>query len=337
MKFVKSKYSSIMLMALLLSSCLQQEVNTNNVKVDELSGPYLGQELPDTTPRVFAPGIVSTELYERDLAISPGGDEIYYSVLTRSKGKTRTSIICIKKINNVWTKPEVAPFSGQYSDIEPFIQHDNKRFYFVSTRPMVDSVENEFTYNMWFMERKNEEWSKPIPVDEPINGNGSVFFPSITKSGTMYFTCRFEDNSEYIFRSKYINGQFSEPEKLPEIINQSASQFNAFISPDESFLIVPTVVESNTFGNSDYYVSFRDKNDNWSELINLGNKINTSQWDFSPSLSPDGKYFFFQRESWTEDIENMDLNYSDLKGIQNGGGDIYWVDASVITNLNPYE
>ena len=45
----------------------------------ELTGNYLGQELPGMTPRLFAPGIVSTGLSERDMAITPDGDEIYFS------------------------------------------------------------------------------------------------------------------------------------------------------------------------------------------------------------------------------------------------------------------
>ena len=68
-----------------------------------------------------------------------------------------------------------------------------------------------------------------------------------------------------------------------------------------------------------YFVSFRDLNDNWSKLIDLGDTINNGENGWAPSLSPDGKYFFFHR--FTEG-ENSD---------------IYWVDAKVITDLNPYK
>ena len=44
---------------------------------------------------------------------------------------------------------------------------------------------------------------------------------------------------------------------------------------------------------------------------NMGEQINSSSADFTPILSPDGKYFFFT--SW-----------------RNGSGDIYWVDSEAI-------
>jgi WD40-like Beta Propeller Repeat len=337
MKFSHDRLSllySILALALLFSACNSKNSNETTLQND-LIGPYLGQELPDTTPRIFAPGIVSTEMYERDLAISSDGSEIYYTVLSKSMNNRRSTIILVKQIDGIWMDPEVAPFSGKYSDVEPFIQYDGKKLYFVSDRPLVVGKDNEYKYNIWYIEKTAQSWSNPKPIGEPINGHGSVFYPSITKSGTMYFTRRNDDESEYIYRSKTVDGNFTNPEILPENVNSTKAQFNALISPDESFLIIPTVVENNTFGSSDYYVSFRDKDDNWSELINLGKNINSKNWDFSPSLSPDGKYFFFQRDTWNEGLEGRQLNYNDLLNIHNGGGDIYWVDASVITRLNP--
>ena len=47
----------------------------------ELRGPYLGQEPPGLEPRLFAPGVVSTGLATRDLAMTPDGDELYFRSL----------------------------------------------------------------------------------------------------------------------------------------------------------------------------------------------------------------------------------------------------------------
>ena len=38
----------------------------------ELRGPYLGQEPPGLEPQIFAPGIVSTGLATRDVALGVG-------------------------------------------------------------------------------------------------------------------------------------------------------------------------------------------------------------------------------------------------------------------------
>ena len=340
LKYKLKLLSSVLVVGLLLYSCNQKNTTDSiNSQSTNLSGPYLGQTPPGTSPELFAPGIVSTALPERDLAISPDGKEIYFSVISGDRNKWRSNIVCTKQINGVWSKPEVASFSGQFSDIEPYIQHDGKKLYFISGRPLVEGKENKYRVNMWYVDKTELGWSKPKPVGEPINGHGHVCYPSITKSGTMYFTRRSEDRSELIYRSNFVDGRYTEPELLPKEINFTNTMFNTFISPDEDFLIVPSYIENDNCGSTDYYVSFRDENDNWSELINLGCEINSPHWDYAPSLSPDGKYFFFQRDAWiwTEDVDGKVYNYDDLVNIHKGGGDIYWVNAKVITDLNPFK
>lgn len=333
-KGIKMKSLSSILTLILLfifTSC------TKPVKEQGLRGPYLGQKLPGKTPELFAPGMVSTGMNERDLAVSPDNSEIYFSVRYKNK-----YVIAVSKVKNgVWQKPEVASFSGIHNDIEPYIQPDGEKMFFVSKRPLTAGEKNKYEFNMWYMDKTPEGWGEPKPVESPINGFGSVFYPSVTKTGTLYFTRRFEGNVEYIFRSKLINGKYSEPEKLPDNVNTTKSQFNTFISPDEDFLIIPVWGRKDTKGSSDYYVSFRDKNDNWSDLINLGDKINTPLDEYTPSLSPDGKYFFFQRKVTVEDKKEKTLTYFDILKVhnnpENGNSDIYWVDAQVIRDLNPFK
>ena len=45
-----------------------------------LTGDYLGQSVPGDSAVLFAPGIISTGLANRDVAISPDGNEIYIGV-----------------------------------------------------------------------------------------------------------------------------------------------------------------------------------------------------------------------------------------------------------------
>jgi len=326
----------VFLAALMFFSCNQKSNKESlNSQLTNLTGPYLGQKPPGKTPKIFAPGVVSTELPERDLTISPDGNEIYFAVQLGQMNDWRSCIVGVKQINGFWTKPEVVSFSGQYSDIEPFIQPDGKKMYFASTRPIVEGKENKGRYSIWYVDKIENGWGTPKTIGKPITGEGMVCYASITKTGTMYFTKKHKDGNEFIYRSIFVNGKFTTPKILPENININDSQWNAIISPDEDYLIIPSYVEDDNYGSADYYVSFRDENDNWSNLINLGEKINSPGLDFTPSISPDGKYFFFQRMNWTEDIDNKILNYSDLVNIHNGRGDIYWVDASVIKDLKP--
>ncbi len=56
-------------------------------------------------PELFAPGIVSTGMYTRDVAMTPAGDEIYFGVLVGGLAV----IMETKLVDGRWTEPEVAP------------------------------------------------------------------------------------------------------------------------------------------------------------------------------------------------------------------------------------
>ena len=76
---MKSLLFLLLSLVVLFASC-----NTSNEtsRFPELSGPFLGQTLPGDNPELFAPGIISTAMYERDIAIMPDGNEIYYCIST---------------------------------------------------------------------------------------------------------------------------------------------------------------------------------------------------------------------------------------------------------------
>lgn len=81
------------------------------------------------------------------------------------------------------------------------------------------------------------------------------------------------------------------------------------------FLIILTVstnlIFSQTFEDKliqeyeeliDLYISFKDKNDNWGNPINMGAEINSSLTQRFPVVSPDGKCFFFMRHTPGQDF-----------------------------------
>ena len=49
-------------------------------RFSDRTGPYLGEKPPGLTPAVFAPGLVSTGGFERDVAITPDGREIFFGL-----------------------------------------------------------------------------------------------------------------------------------------------------------------------------------------------------------------------------------------------------------------
>ena len=304
-----------------------------------LTGEYLGQEPPGMEPEVFAHGLVSTGLSERDMAITPDGTELYFTTVLGSS-YTFSAIVGYRQIDGAWKGPEVVSFSGNYMDLEPALSADGNRMFFVSRRPRAGEGEPLDNEDIWVVGRLEEGWGVPENLGSPINTDQPEFFPSVTRDGTLYFTRRGEDRTESIYRSRLSDDTYTEPERLGPEVNSAQTQFNAFIAPDESYLIVCLWGAEDSLGGVDYYVVFRSPDDVWSRPVNLGPTINTAEGqEWSPYVSPDGKYFFFMasRPSIESRYSPERLGYKDILRLhnepKNGNFDIWWVDAAFIEQL----
>lgn len=300
---------------------------------------YLGQTLPGRAPALFAPGIVSTGLAERDLAVTPDGNEIYFTVV--GPAWAFSTIMVVRRVDGRWLAPEPASFSGDpgHVDLEPAISADGSRLFFVSKRPANPGVEpNE---DIWFVERTQAGWSSPRNLGAPVNSPDPEFFPSLARDGTIYFTRGKKGGQvEHIFRSRLVEGVYQEPEMLPAEVNCGTTRFNAMVAPDESFVILGVVGREDAISPADYYVVFAKPGGGWHEPKNLGSPINLPRvLGYAPSLSPDGRYFFFMSQRLSAEPPARRLTYADYQqlgqGPGNGQSDIWWVDATVITDLRP--
>ena len=85
-------------------------------------------------------------------------------------------------------------------------------------------------------------------------------------------------------------------------------------------------------GSADLFVSYR-RAGTWTKAQNLGEPINSNATEYSPKISPDGKYFFFASTRGRKAPQQR-LSYQDLlawlRGPRNGLGDIYQVDIGAL-------
>jgi hypothetical protein len=101
----------------------------------QIRGDYFGQTPPGDSAMLFAPGIISTGMNERDFAISPQGDEIFFC---RDAGNFNyATIFHSQRTDGIWSAPEVFEFCTNpvYKYIEPHLSYDGQKLYFISTMP----------------------------------------------------------------------------------------------------------------------------------------------------------------------------------------------------------
>ena len=257
-----------------IAACISVDISTQTkpLAIDNV----LGSE----APAIFAPGFISTRHNERDLALSPQGQELYF---TRVSPKNRFSAIMVSvKKSGLWSKSSIAEFSGQYSDLEPAFSPDGQRLYFASNRPLVGNGEPK-DFDIWFVEKTKQGWTDAKNVGAPVNSDLNEYYPSITNNGDIYFTGLFDNESsgENIYKSALKDGLFQQPKVINEQASQHHNEFNAFIAPDESYIIFSSDRKQQRGDYADLFISF-NTDQQWSEAINLGEAVNTSQLDYCP-------------------------------------------------------
>jgi len=333
-KMKKLSYSLLLVLAVSITSCTSNRRGSGDAAV--VSGDYLGQAAPGDSARLFASGIISTGMTERDFAITPDGNEIFFC---REAGNFRyVTIFYSRRSDGVWSIPEVFEFCTDpaFKYVEPHISPDGTRLYFISTMP-ADSA-SEANEDIWVCTKTDGRWSEPRNLGAPINTASKEFFPSVTVDGTIYYTHLDPvSGEEFIYRSKLVNGVFQEPEKLGPNVNTGSARYNAFVADDESYIIVPAYGMPDSFGATDYYISFRDSLDNWSQPVNMGPEVNSaSPGEWSASVSTDGKYLFFMSDRMGRGSPGR-LSTKTLQEFhnspQNGNPDIYWISTTVIEKL----
>ncbi|MEW6730209.1 MAG: hypothetical protein AB1489_02615 [Acidobacteriota bacterium] len=281
-------------------------------------------------PQIFAPGMISTPEDELNAAFSPDGKSLYFSKKAVRKGV----IVVSHLVNGKWSSPQVASFSGQYSDFDPYFSIDGTKLFFISNRPLEGNIPKQ-DYDIWVIEKTKEGWSTPRNLGAPVNSEKDEFYPAIAADGTLYFsTVRQGGKGSFdIYCSRLVNGKYGEPENLGEL-NSPSSEVDCYIAADQSYLIFASYGRPAGIGDGDLYISF-NQNGVWTKAINLGIGINSAAREYCPIGSPDGKYLFFTSERGFQDsIPTKAYSFSELRklltGIENGRGNIYQIEINAL-------
>ena len=300
-------------------------------------------EAPGDDPVLFAPGVVSTGMHDRDVLVSPDGGEIHFGLMTGDLATIRV----IRRTPGGWSEPELASFARDraHNAFEPTMSADGRRLLFLSTRPLPgeQDLPGWGNQNIFMVERTGPgaPWSEPRPAPGRVNTKGAEYFPSLAADGTLYFT-RETDDGASIWTAEPDGDGWGEPERLPETVNIAAQCYNATVAADESWIIVCVGGHADNLGPADSWIAFRGPDGAWLPARNLGAKVNgPGRRAGSATLSPDGVYLLFSARQADEAalFPGGRLTRADLARANavpgNGSLDIFWMKADAVWALRP--
>lgn len=191
---------------------------------------------------------------------------------------------------NHWSAPRRIQLHPDLDAYHPVLSVDN-RIMFFNSRSKPDTIAQFIPHNIWYVSREDTGWSAPQMLPE-VNGPLYDSYPSVAKNNNLYFNSNRPggQGGMDIYLSTFVNGQYQIPVNLSGL-NSPHEENDLVVDPNERFIIFNRYVHDTQ--EIELFLSLRE-GDDWGTPTLL-NKVNApNQWELTPTLSPDGKYFFYE-------------------------------------------
>ena len=306
MKVVKRNGLGICLLTIIFSLVSLEKLNAQS-NFWKSKDAFLGQNPPNDEPKIFGEGILADSgIVLGRVTFSNDGKVFYYSFARHWFDDNGSGTKEIKFDGKKWQKPKVIA----ENITNPALSADGKTLYLGAGGGVV-----------WILTKTKNGWTKPQFWMEKLYG---LYNFQATNSGTFYTGSNGTQGSKndwsiYDFCKLTISGKDTIVSSLGNIINTPAFDGDFFIAPDESYIIISTK-ETKDY-ESELWISFRKKDESWTNPQSLGDKINNGlAHRFGQYVTPDGRYLFYTR------------------GTNEADCNIYWVRFdTLLKSLKPKE
>jgi tetratricopeptide repeat protein/WD40 repeat protein len=132
-------------------------------------------------------------------------------------------------------------------------------------------------------------------VDSPADTLRHTNLLSISRTGNIYLGDRIPPAAPDVFVMRKDGQQYGDPVSLKGQVNTRRPELDGWIDPEERFVLLTAVGGPDAQGGCDLYISLRQPDNTWGPKLNLGERINSTEFERFASLTPDYKTLHFVR------------------------------------------
>jgi len=182
------------------------------------------------------------------------------------------------------------------SELLPIVSSNSKKLFF--TRNFHSgNIGEEKKQDIWYSGiDKYGNIGIPHNIGYPINNEDNNFAFSVSVDGkTILLGNKYNDDGSTeggVSISNFDGNNWTKPKELFINNYSNLSKYSTFFLANSGKTLLMSLDNNDSYGGSDLYVSFLNKDDTWSTPKNIGN-INTASDEYSPFLAADDKTLYF--------------------------------------------
>jgi outer membrane protein OmpA-like peptidoglycan-associated protein len=209
--------------------------------------------------------------------------------------------------------------NSEWPDYAPTIAADESIMIYTTRRPEKNENETlapdlEYYEEIFVSKNVNGVWQPAVSIEE-INSafhNASV---SLSPNGKEMFVYGDENGGDLYETDLQPDGTWSRPDRLNGFINSPYGESSAAVtaSNDRMFFVSD---RPEGFGGTDIYVARKNKRGDWSQVENLGPKINTERDEADVFISANGKHIYFSSNGHSG-MGDLDIYRAEYDSVSN--------------------
>ncbi|HTE32861.1 MAG TPA: OmpA family protein [Chryseolinea sp.] len=187
--------------------------------------------------------------------------------------------------------------NSEFEDYAPVLNENEDEIVFTTRRREDNLNQNVFDDNkpyedIFSSKKTNGIWSYAKNLGPVVNNPYHDSNVALSANGNILFLFKDEGGGDIFFCERDKGGEWGAPVPMPGIINSSFEEKSVTISRDEKTLYFSSN-RPGGFGGLDIYRATKDSKGEWTNVKNLGAKINTDMDDDGPFIDYDGVTLYF--------------------------------------------